>query len=224
MAEHVLAMILAVYKNLADRHDKLVNGVFDHESENRTLRGSICAILGFGGIGKATARLLRCFGVGILAINTSGRTEEQVQFIGTMKDIEHVLRLADIIVIALPLTHSTRGLIGKRELGWMKNNATLVNVARADIVDEAALFQKLKNYPSFNAAIDTWWVEPFSGGKFHTTHPFLTLPNVLGSPHNSGLVPMAMITAATFAAENVRRFIDHEPLQGVITRDDYDYT
>jgi glycerate dehydrogenase len=221
MAEHVLAMILAIFKNLPDRHNKLVNGTFDHTHENRMLRGSACAILGFGGIGRATARLLQCFDVRILAINSSGRTDERTEFIGTLKDLEHVLRLADIILVSLPLTNTTRGLIGSRELSWMKNDATVINVARGEIVDEAALYEKLRLNASFNAAIDAWWAEPFRSGQFRTSYPFLTLPNVLGSPHNSALVPNSVIAGATYAAENVKRFLNHEPIVGLVQRSDY---
>jgi phosphoglycerate dehydrogenase-like enzyme len=144
-----------------------------------------------------------------------------VEFVGTLKDLEHVLRLADVVVVALPLTKSTKGLIGSRELAWMKNDATIINVARGGIINEAALFEKLKLHPSFNAAIDAWWVEPFHDGKFHTTHPFLRLPNVLGSPHNSGLVPNSLITGAAHSAENVKKFLNHEPILGVVRRSDY---
>jgi len=221
IAEHVIAMILAISKNLLDRHNKLVKSVFDQEGMNRMLDGSTCAILGFGGIGKATARRLCCLGVKILAINTSGKTNESVEFVGTLKDLEYVFRLADIVVISLPLTKFTRNLIGKKELAWMKDNATLVNVARGEIINEAALFQKLKTQPSFNAAIDTWWAEPFSEGKFRTHYPFLKLPNVLGSPHNSGLVADSMVIAVACAAENVKRSLKNERVTGVVNRSDY---
>lgn len=221
MAEHVLAMILAVMKNLEDRHMKLKKGTFDQMNENRMLGGSTCAILGFGGIGKATARLLRCFGVKIYAVNTSGRTDEPVDFIGTFKDLEHVLRVADIVIITLPLTNSTRKLMGRRRLAWMKNDAILVNVARGDIIDEAALYKRLKTHPKSAAAIDAWWVEPLRHGKFSTRYPFLKLPNVLGSPHNSGLVPGSLQKGAGYAAENVKRFLNREPVLGVVNRSDY---
>jgi glycerate dehydrogenase len=221
MAEHAIAMILAISKNLLDRHNKLVKGVFDQKNMNRMLSGSTCAILGFGGIGKAVARRLRCLGVKILAINTTGKTDESVEFVGTLKDLEYVFRLADVVIVSIPLTKFTRHLIGKRELGWMKNDATLVNVARGDIINEAALFEKLKTHSTFNAAIDTWWVEPLLRGNFRTHYPFLKLPNVLGSPHNSALISDSMTAAAVHAAENVKRFLNNEHVLGVVKRSDY---
>jgi len=221
MAEHAVAMILAIMKNLVDREVKLRNGVFDQTNVNRMLQGSNCAILGFGGIGKKIAGLLRCFDVKIYALNTTGRTDEPVVFVGTLKDLEHVLRLADIVIITLPLTNSTRKLIGKEQLGWMKNDAVLVNVARADIIDEAGLYMKLKANPQFTAAIDTWWIEPLRHGRFSTNYPFLELPNVLGSPHNSGIVHNSFEKGTMHAVENVKRFLNHEPVLGVVNRQDY---
>ena len=221
MAEHALAMILAIYKNMLDRHNKLTRGFFDQDTPNRMLEGSICAILGFGGIGRACARRLRCLGVKIFAINTSGKTDEPVEFVGTLKDLEHVFRRADIIIVSIPLTKATRRLIGKRELSWFKSDATIVNLARGEIIDEAALFEKLKTQPNFNAAIEAWWSEPFGKGKFRTAYPFLELPNVLGSPHNSGVIPDAMPIAATYAAENVKRFLNNQQIAGIVNRSDY---
>ena len=221
MAEHAVAMILATTKNLFDRQVKLRNGIFDQTNANRMLHGSTCAILGFGGIGKAVARLLCCLDVKIYALNTTGRTDEPVDFVGTLRDLEHVLRLSDIIIITLPLTNSTRKLIGKEQLDWMKNDAILVNVARADIIDEDALYRKLKETPQFTAAIDVWWNEPPHHGKFSTTYPFLELPNVLGSPHNSGIVLKSFQKGIMRAAENVKRFLNNEPVLGLVNRSDY---
>jgi phosphoglycerate dehydrogenase-like enzyme len=176
MAEHILGMILALSKHLLPRHNELKLGQFNQSNQNRMLRGAKCGIVGFGGIGKATARLLRCFGVKIYAINTTGTTDESVDFIGTLKDLEHVLRNVDVVVISIPLNDATRGLIGEKELKWMKNDAILVNVARGGIIDQAALYEKLRAHPNFMAAIDTWWAEPHRDGTFHVDHPFFDLP------------------------------------------------
>jgi Phosphoglycerate dehydrogenase and related dehydrogenases len=221
MAEHALALVLALAKRLCLQHGELQRGRFDQDTPNRMLSGENCAILGFGGIGRATARLARAFGMRILAINRSGRSGEAVDFVGSLADLEYVLRSASVVVIALPLTVATRGLIGRRELEWMASDAILMNVARAAIVQQGALYQHLVTHPRFMAGLDAWWVEPFSQDTFRLDHPFLELPNVLGSPHNSGVVSGSLAVGMRRAGENVRRYLDGTPSAGVVERKDY---
>lgn len=221
MSEHVMAMVLALAKDLRGGHNKLKEGNFDQFSLNRSIYGANCAILGFGGIGKATANLLRAFGAKIFAVNTSGRTDEEVDFIGTTKDLEYVLKNADIIVISMPLSKSTRGLIGEKELSWMKPDAILVNVARGEIINEKAFYEFLKSHPNFKAGIDAWWVEPFRHGRFEMNYPFLDLPNVIGTPHNSGMVPEAIENATQDAAKNIKRYIEGKKVKGIFNKEEY---
>src|SRR6266851_2827792 len=221
MAEHVLAMTLALAKRLLVEHQKLQQGEFDQFTPNRSLAGMTAGILGFGGIGRATARLMRAFGMRITAINTSGTSPEPTDFLGTLHDLEHVLRESDVVVISLPLTRATRGLIGKQELAWMKAEAILVNVARGAILDEEALYNHVKNHPSFLVGIDAWWTEPFLHGSFRMEYPFLELPNVLGSPHNSAVVPHVLVNATRQAAENVKHYLKGEKVMGIAQREDY---
>jgi phosphoglycerate dehydrogenase-like enzyme len=221
IAEHVLAMVLALSKQLFVQHENLKQSKFDDVSPSRTLRGSVCGILGFGGIGQAVARLLRALGARIYAINRSGMTTEPAEFIGTLSDLKYVLESSDVVVVALPLNRSSVGLIGSRELSWMKNRAILINVARGDIIEEGPLFERLVGVPEFMAGIESWWVEPFSHGEFRTHYPFFDLPNFLGCPHNSAKVPGIMLQATRCAAENVSRFLRQESLRGVVRREDY---
>lgn len=221
MAEHIMAMTLALAKRLLPEHQKLTNGEFDDTTLNRSLFGTTAGIIGFGGAGRATARIMRAFDMHIYAINQSGKSTEPTEFIGTLHDLEHVLRVSDVVVITLPLTRATKGLIGKDELAWMKPDAILVNVARGAILDEQALYTHLKTHPSFLAGIDTWWIEPLRGGTFRMEYPFLELPNVLGSPHNSALVSHVILDAARQAAENVKRFLKGEQVIGIARREDY---
>jgi len=221
MAEYVMAMALALARRLPQRHADLAKGEFKLWERVLTLDGAVCAILGFGGIGQATGRLMRAFGTRIHAVNSSGRTSEPVEFIGTLANLDQVLAAADVLVIALPLTNATRGLIGARELGLMKPAAILVNVGRAAIVDERALYEHLRDQPEFCAGIDTWWHEPASGSGFRTGYPFFDLPNLIGSPHNSGVTDGALQVGARMAAENVRRFLCGEAVIGVARREDY---
>ena len=221
MAEYVLAMTLALARRLPQRHADLASGEFRMWDRVLTLDGAVCAVLGFGGIGKASARLMRAFGARIHGINSSGHTDEPVDFIGTLAGLDQVLAAADVLVIALPLTNATRGLLGARELGLMKPTAILVNVGRAAIVDEGALYGRLRDQPEFCAGIDTWWQEPGQDSGFATKYPFFGLPNLLGSPHNSGVTDGALQTGARRAAGNARRFLRGEAVLGVARREDY---
>lgn len=221
MAEHTMAMALSLAKRLHINHDKLKHGDFNQRDLNVSLRGGVCGILGFGGIGRETARLMRGLDMAIQAINRRGETDEPVEFIGTLNDLERVLRASDVVVISLPLTVETEGLIGERELGWMKDDAILINVARGAIVDEHALYEHLRTHPEFMAGIDTWWAEPRSHGEFRTETPILQLPNVLGSPHNSPFVPGFLVDALRQAAENVQRFLAGDPIRGRVNPEDY---
>jgi glycerate dehydrogenase len=221
IAEHVVAMSLALARRLLQRHAGLAAGDFNQRERLITLNGAVCAILGYGGIGAATATLMRGLGARIYAINSTGGTTDPVDFAGTLADLDEVLAVADVLVIALPLTNKTRDLIGARELSLMKPTAILVNVARGAIINEQALYEHLKLNPQFMAGIDAWWHEPGRSGTFRTDYPFFDLPNVLGSPHNSGIVPGVLTGAVRKAAENVRRHLRGEPVTGVMRREDY---
>jgi phosphoglycerate dehydrogenase-like enzyme len=220
MAEHVLAMALALAKRLPRNQARMAEGIFDL-AETLRVHGRTVAILGYGGIGRACARLFRPLGTRIYAINTSGRADETADRAGTLADLPDVLAAADIVVVTLPLTRTTRGVIGARELDLMKPDAILVNVARGAIVDEDALFEHLKAHPDFGAGIDTWWDEPAAGQPFRPRLPFLSLPNVIGSPHNSGIVPGMDSVATTAAAENVAAWFRGGRVRGIQDPDDY---
>jgi phosphoglycerate dehydrogenase-like enzyme len=185
MSEHIAALALAAAKRLFAEHDNLKRGEFNQRGANKMLRGGVCGILGFGSVGVATARLMRAFGMRIHAINRRGASEEPTDWIATTEHLDELLRAADVFVISAALTTETLGLIGARELSLMKEDAIFINVARGEIVDEAALYAHLVAHPRFCAGIDAWWVEPVRHGRFAMGHPFLDLPNVVGSPHNS---------------------------------------
>jgi glycerate dehydrogenase len=221
MAEYVMAVTLALARRLPQRHAEMARGEFGMWKPVLTLDGALCVILGFGGIGRATARMIRAFGARIHAVNTSGASSETTDFIGTLAGLDEVLAEADVLVVALPLTRATRGLIGARELALMKPEAILVNVGRAAIVEEQALYEHLRDHPDFCAGLDAWWHEPGPGSAFSTEYPFFDLPNMIGSPHNSGVTDGALQVGVRMAAENVRRFLRGEAVIGVVRREEY---
>ena len=216
MAEHALAMALAAAKRLLVEHNALTRGEFNQHKRNRSLSGRVCGILGFGGIGEATARLMRAIGMRVHAINRRGASDEPTDWIGTIDQLDELLAVSDVLVISTPLTPQTLGLLGARELGLMKEDAILVNLARGEVIDESALFAHLQAHPNFVACIDAWWIEPVRHGHFRMDHPFLTLPNVIGSPHNSASVPGTSAAALRRAAVNVHRVLAGEPARYVL--------
>lgn len=217
MAEHALAMVLAAVKRIVLEHAALARGEFRQHIENRMLAGSVCGIFGFGNIGIATARIMRNMGLRVHGINRSGTGHPLLEWIGTPDQLDMLLAAADVMVISAPLTRSTTRLFGARELALMKSDAILVNLARGEIIDEAALFAHLQATPTFTACIDAWWIEPIRHGAFHMDHPFMSLPNVIASPHNSATVPGSRPAALRRAIENCKRALVGEPVQYVVS-------
>jgi phosphoglycerate dehydrogenase-like enzyme len=220
MSEHIVALALAAVKRLFIEHDNLKRGEFNQRGANKMLRGGVCGILGFGNVGVATARLLRAFGMKIHAINRRGTSDEPTDWIATPDRLDELLRASDVFVISAALTTATEGLIGARELALMKDDAILVTVARGVSVVAAALYEHLRAHPRFFAGLDAWWVEPVRHGRFAMGHPFLDLPNVIGSPHNSAGGGAWREQYLRRAVANCRRAILGEPPLNLIGPDE----
>ncbi len=217
IAEHVLAMTLALAKRLPERHSDLQRGRFTQQIPNREIRGSVVGIVGFGGIGLATGKLFRAFGSSIHAITRTGCSDD-ADWAGTLKDLDALLAVADVVVLSIPLNRATRDLIGQRELSLMKPDAILINVARAHIIDEDALFQHLRRNPEFSTGLDVWWQE---WRPEFSRRPLLELPNVLGSPHVSANTHGSMLAAMRHATANIRRALRNETVHHLADRRDY---
>jgi phosphoglycerate dehydrogenase-like enzyme len=221
IAEHVLALTLALCKNLIPNNKLLQTGTFDRSGFNQEIRGAVCGIIGFGGNGREVARTMRAVGMKVHGINRSGKTDVPIDFIGPAEDLRKVLAASHVVVVTTPLTRETKDLIGKKELEWMKKDAILINVGRGDIVNQRALYEHLKAHPEFRAGIDTWWSEPAAPGAFKPDYPFFELPNIIGSPHNADHVPGCMLDATGRALQNVRNFLAGNEIRGVLKREDY---
>lgn len=207
IAEHGVAMILAAYKRLIFEHNQLAKGDWGFFRPNRSLHGATVGILGYGGIGRKIAELLRPFGVTIEAINRSGRTHDPIDYCGSLADLGEAIRRWDVIVVSASLNSATRALLDRALFERMKPGAVLVVLSRAEIVDEQDLYSHLVAVPAFTACLDAWWEEPLKTGRpFSTRFPFLELPNFIGSPHNSSMVPSMPRNMVVSAARNVARF------------------
>jgi glycerate dehydrogenase len=221
IGEHVLALVLALAKNIIPYNNILAAGRFDRPWLNRELRGGVCTIIGFGGNGKAIAGAVQALGMKVYGINRSGTTDAPVDFIGRVADLKRVLPQSDVVVVTTPLNRQTRNLVGRQELEWMKADAILINVGRGEVINQQALYDHLRAHPTFRAGIDTWWAEPADRGRLALDYPFFELPNIVGSAHCADYVPGAIARATGRALENVKRFLLGKAIRGVLDRNDY---
>ena len=221
LAEQVLTLALACAKRLFPKFAGMKGGKFDRSATNRRLAGGTCVIVGFGGIGKAVARRMKALGMKVWAVNRSGRTDEPVECVGTMADLDGMLAGADLVVLCLPLTPESRGMMARERLERMKPDAILVNVGRGPLVDEEDLYRHLLSNPDFYYGADVWWNEPEGDDGFSPRFPFLDLHNVVGTPHNADRVPGMDLEATAVAARNVRRFLEGETPKNIVNPSDY---
>lgn len=184
------------------------------------LAGRTLGILGYGGIGQAVARRARAFGMPICAIRRDvGRSgEDDLALLGNLERLDEVLHRSDYLVITLPLTPDTQGIIGEKQLRVMKPSASLVNVSRAQIVDEDALYDALAQGRLGGAALDVWYRYPTGlDPVLPARRPFHQLPNVLMTPHVSGWTDGTLEARARVIAENIRRTARGEAVVNAIS-------
>lgn len=172
------------------------------------LAGRTLGILGYGGIGRELARRARAFAMRICAIrrDVGQSAGDDLALLGGLDVLDEVLLRSDYVAIALPLTDQTRGLIGGERLRLMKPTAILVNVSRAQILDEDALYDALSAGRIRGAALDVWYRYPAAAGPtLPSQRPFHELPNVLMTPHVAGWTDGMLETRAILIAENIGR-------------------
>jgi phosphoglycerate dehydrogenase-like enzyme len=213
MAEHALAMALAAAKHLPMEQAMMARGEFNQAGSTRMMAESTCGIFGLGGTGLVLARLLKCLGARVHGINRRGESSVPIDWVGKPDALDTMLTVSDMLFVTVPLTRETFGIVGGRELRLMKEDAILVNLARGELVDEEALYLHLRDHRSFIACIDAWWIEPVRHGRFEMKFPFLALPNVIASPHNSAAGGNGRINGVRRAALNcVRALAGEKPL------------
>lgn len=228
-SEWVLAAILAAYKNLPFFGEVRRAGVWSrrreaeaqyrriHASEQRSyppvlveeLHGQRVLIVGYGSIGRAVEQRLLPFGVEIDRVARCPRDGVHGPIWGTDK-LPDLLPRADAVVLSLPFTSETAGMIGAEQLGAMRPGTLLVNAARGGVVETDALIAALEA-GHIRAALDVTDPEPLPEG-----HPLWKAPNLLLTPHVAGSTPMFMHRAMRFAADQIERYLKGEPLENVV--------
>lgn len=212
--EHVLALLLALSRNLIAWRETLQAGawqraeqfcLFDHPI--RDLHGATLGLIGSGTLGNGVARLAEAFGMRVLRAEHKQATAVRPGYTA----FAEVLATADAISLHCPLTAETTGLIGEPELRAMKRSALLINTARGGIVDEAALIRALKEGWIAGAGFDVVTVEPPPAGHPLLDPALLALPNFLLTPHVAWSSRPAMQTLADQLIANIEAFAAGTP-------------
>ncbi len=180
------------------------------------IEGQTVGIVGYGDIGRAVASRVRAMGMRVLAVkrHAAGHSDPLVERVYATEDRREMMAQCDYVVLALPLTPETRGLIGKQEIAAMKPGAILVNVGRGQVLDEAALAAALEEKRIRGAALDVFAQEPLPAG-----HPFYKLENLLLSPHAADHTPDWLERAMRFFLDQFERFRTGKPLLNVVTKE-----
>lgn len=174
-------------------------------------------LIGYGRIGQAIARRAAAFGIAAHALDDYARPDAAATLHPT-GDLLDQLPRADYVVLACPLTNSTRGLIDSTALAAMAQHALLVNPSRAEIVEEQALYAALEQQRIGGAVLDVWYRYPGADGDPDgpATLPFLDLPNAWCTPHSSAWTRELSRRRYAVIADNVNRFTDGRPLRNVV--------
>jgi phosphoglycerate dehydrogenase-like enzyme len=183
------------------------------------LYGKTLGILGFGRIGRAIAQRAHGFGLRILAVDAHTITgADLADEVMPPENLGAMLRGADYVAIACPLTDETRGLIGPTELGSMKRDAVLINISRAEIVKEEALFAALTGRTIGGAVLDVWYGYPTGADDQvePSRLPFHALPNAICTPHSCAWTSELPERRYAFIARNLERLASGEPLLNVV--------
>lgn len=170
--------------------------------------GSRVVVVGLGGIGRTVARKLHALGAHVTGIHRRAVDAPGVAEIRPVDELGDALAVADAVVLALPETALTRGMLSREVLARVRPGLTLVNVGRGSTVDEVALVEALEDGRVGYAALDVFAVEPLP-----TDSPLWAMPNVLVSPHNAGTDAEEERRIAALFADNATRLLDGEPLR-----------
>jgi D-3-phosphoglycerate dehydrogenase len=199
VAEHALATTLALVKDLARQDAYMRAGKFDKALyHGRELRGMRLGLVGLGQIGRSFARMAAAIGMEIEAYDPFAPDSAFEPPITRVRELDSLLSRADVVSLHCPLTDATRGLLGRREIGLIRRGAYLINTARGEVIDEAALADALASGAIAGAGIDSFTEEPPK-----PDHPFLKLPNTIVTPHVAGVTDDAKREVSLQTARNV---------------------
>lgn len=209
VAEHAMALLLAVARRIVELDADTRAGGWDHERPGFDLHGKRLGLIGLGGIGARVARLATAFGMEVLAWTANPSPERAAAAGVRFAPLEAVLGDSDVVSLHLALTPETQGLLSAERLALLRPGAVLVNTARGELVDEAALVTALRA-GRLSAGLDVFSAEPLP-----PDHPLRRLPNVVITPHTGYNTPGARLAIHDLAVQAVEGFYAGRPVNVV---------
>ncbi|MGI5430758.1 2-hydroxyacid dehydrogenase [Streptomyces sp. CA-179760] len=220
IAEYIVASAVLVRRGFLHQDTALREGTWEPPAYSPLLGEAVVGFVGFGHIGSRAWQRLRAFGARGVAVTRSGGVDavaERLLWAGTLDDLDTLMETADVVVVSAPLTERTTGLIAAKELALLGESGVLINVGRGPVVDEDALYAALRDGVIGGAALDVWYDYP-SGSRTGqpSRHPFGSLPNVLMTPHSSGLSRHTFVRRSDDITANIRRLALGRSLDNIV--------
>jgi D-3-phosphoglycerate dehydrogenase len=211
-AEHTVAMLIALARNIPQAHQSLQGGKWERKKfVGVELQGKTLGIVGLGRIGRVVAQRARGFGMKILAYDPFVSADNVRDLEIEVAPLEDVISKADFLTVHTPLTGETRGIIGPKAFSQMKRGVRIINCARGGLVDESALANAIKEGIVAGAAIDVFQEEPPPAD-----HPLLALEQVVATPHLGASTKEAQEGVAVTVAEQMRDYLSTGALRGAV--------
>jgi D-3-phosphoglycerate dehydrogenase len=202
-AEHTIALLLGLARRTAAADASVRRGEWKRSQfQGWELRGRTIGIVGLGKIGLAIAERAAAFGMTVIGQDPFVSAEQAARRGVELVDLDELLARSDVVTVHVPMTRSTRGLIGRDAIARMKPGAIVLNVARGGILDEAAVAEALRDGRLGGAGVDTYEQEPPTGS------PLLEAPNTLLTPHLGASTAEAQVAVAEEVAEQVLDVLD----------------
>jgi len=202
VADMALALMLACIRRLPELDAIVRSGEWRRLGPTRDLADATVGVVGLGAIGRAVTRRLRGFGCRVLALEASPDREFCKEYEVTLVDLDAMLPQVDVLTLHVPLSDSTRGLIGARELALLPRHAVLVNTARGELIDQRALVAALRGGQIAAAGLDVFEREPPLPDD-----PILSIPNAILSGHISSYTELGLDRTGEAVIANLRELL-----------------
>jgi phosphoglycerate dehydrogenase-like enzyme len=221
MAETVIGMMLHFVRGLdhavrAQQRREWSAHIYERaDSGVREIAGATIGIIGYGGIGREVAKRAAALGMRVLAMRRHASPDVVAEIVTGNNALAQLLSASDVVVLTVPSTNETRGMIGPRELALMRTDAVLINVSRGDVIDERAMTDALRSGRLRGAALDVFTAEPLPPES-----PLWQMENVLITPHVSATTPRFWERETELILDNLQRYLAGTPLRNIVSASD----